>query len=1064
MAGSIVYMTGSTDPWYVKPSDLGSPDAAMNTSFGVNSTSSTHWTKYQGYSTAAIDASNTLLYIDGGYQDSTAFDAYVSANISALQTYVFNGGILFLNASRYDTADQTLGFGITLKHGYSASATAVIPSSSVFQGPGGATVTSFTGGYFANDYLVAAQGSNFVSLINGTSGSVLGYEKYGTGMVVFGSMSDPKYDLPLTQAEALRANILNFADNAFVPVITVASPGTVEQGQTTIIGNVLGFQPGDTLVLTETKGSGTVSLGGLKLDGSHDVMYLAPGTLYPDPTNPISVSVIDNVGFKIVDTNHLNAPDIASAIAAVQLDRGPIVAAFLAPPGTVEASQFIQIGTVTPGIVGDTLHVSSNAAGKVTLGTVVGVNGQVAVLYQAPAVVATSHIDHFAYTVTDQYNDVAPVAGVTVALDAGPKITALQPGTNVPTGTIEIGQVIKLGTVQAGYATDTLSIAATATGGTVTLGSVQTNGVYDVNYTATVTGQNLADTFSYTVKDQYNDATATSTALVQLDNGPSIGTLPNLIVGHGLAYVVTLPAAGATPGLAGDTLKFSTGTATLGTESASSPTPGPSRLTYTAPNSTVQTADTFTYLVSDQYNDVKQTGTGHVTVDPGPAALDVTGNVTVGKTLAVGSVTPGLTVDVLSLSTTGAKGTLSLASDGTLVYTANGSYNLPSFGSVVDSFTYTVSDQWGDTITKHANITVNNIINYITGPTYGNATTYGGSVGDNVVTLTGFNNTLILSPTSSDVVTGGDGATTITKGNGDLTSHLRGYGNTINAGIGSHTIDGSAGTLDVSFGNGNNSISFSGYQNTIIVGNGNNVIFQPGSGGGNVVKTGDGTQTIVLDGANNQVTVGNNTGPGFNFINAGPVGGEVVTAGDGNNYILAGGFGDTITVGNGTAVIFATATTGGVNNPSSAAALPNTGVSNAGMATVSLGNTAGTAADFFVFLGGSSNTVFLGSSTGGHLTTVHGGTGSDAYVVAAHGGNSVINDFQMAGSDKIDVSQFFTAGEFASLGTHVTVLAGGAAGEALVTLTGAHGGATLDLFGVTTPTSAQILPHLTWGH
>ena len=1077
MTGSIAYMTGSTDPWYVKPADAGSPDAAMTKVFGPMNTG---WAKYQGYSTTIFNPGNVpgFLYLDGGFQDSTAYDAFVSTNIVALEKYVYAGGILYLNASRYDTSTLTMdtsftlggatiaGFGVTLNHGYSASATASGPSGAALSnGPNGAAGSSWTGGYFANDYLTSTPTSSYISLIDGPTNSVLGYEKYGAGMVIFGGLSDPKYDLPTTQADNLVANILSFGDNAFVPTLTTVIPGTLEQGQTTVIGHVTPFQTIDTLVVsaqTETQ-SGVVSLSVLN-NGTYDVLYTARGGLYTTPPGAIPSKVVEHITYSITDTSHTNTPNVASGTSDVQLDPGATISGSVASPGTIEKGQTIQIGSVAPGILGDALTVTSTAAGGTVSIDSTLVAGSYKVLYTAlPAVTAPSHADAFTFTVKDQYNDVAPSQAASVVLDYGPVVTA-SPLANV--GTIEVGQSYIVGTVTAGLAGDTLSIQGTATGGTYSLGA-PSGLVQNVIYTATLAGANLADVTSYVIKDQYNDASSGGTANIQIDKGPSATTALNLVVGHGLTYGITMVATGATVGLSGDTLKFATDSATLGSVATIL---GGATLNYTAPAAIfVPTLDTVTYTINDQYNDVSQPGVAHVTIDPGPTAQDVTGSVTVGKTLVVGTVTPGLTIDNLTLNTTGALGTLALGADGTLTYTANGTYNLPSFGHVDDIFTYTVHDQWGDTITKNADITVNNMVNYINGPTYGNGTTTGGAYGDNVVTLTGFYNTLILSQTSSDVVNGGDGNTTITKQNGDLESHLRGYNNTITAGIGNHTIDGSAGVLNVTLQAGNNNISFGGFNNTIKVGNGNNTIYQPvaGDGGANYVKTGNGTQTIVLGGNTNTVIVGDNTGPGTTFINAGPGGVDTVTAGNGNHYILAGGYHDNISVGNGTDVIFATNTAGtSVANPSGTpSGIPNTGVSNSGLATVTLGNTAGTVADFFVYLGGIQNTVFLGSSAGAHLTTVSGGQGSDNYVLATNGGNAKISGFQLNGGDKVDVSQFFSSSEFAALTSHA-VITTPSAGEAIVTLSGASGSASLDLLGtgvgIATPT--QLLSHFTYGH
>src|SRR6202034_2540018 len=130
-------------------------------------------------------------------------------------------------------------------------------------------------------------------------------------------------------------------------------------------------------------------------------------------------------------------------------------------------------------------------------------------------------------------------------------------------------------------------------------------------------------------------------------------------------------------------------------------------VTYVAP---ATGPDSFTYTVTDQLGDTA-TGTVNVTVDPGPAAA--TGALTIGHgqstnvtSLVNALVTPGLTGDTDTITAVSGHATLTA---GVVTYVA------PATGP--DSFTYTVTDQHGDSAIGTVNVTVD------PGPTAGKLAT-----------------------------------------------------------------------------------------------------------------------------------------------------------------------------------------------------------------------------------------------------------------------------------------------------------------------------------------------------
>jgi hypothetical protein len=129
------------------------------------------------------------------------------------------------------------------------------------------------------------------------------------------------------------------------PTITPETPSVVEVNQTTDIAAVAPAVAGDTLTLTQTGGSGTLSLGPVQADGTQQVIYTAPAS--------ITASVADAVSYRISDQQDGAS---TSGSGSVQLDSGPAVTAVT--PAVVGPGQSTEIGRVTPGLLGDILTLT----------------------------------------------------------------------------------------------------------------------------------------------------------------------------------------------------------------------------------------------------------------------------------------------------------------------------------------------------------------------------------------------------------------------------------------------------------------------------------------------------------------------------------------------------------------------------------------------------------------------------------------------------------------------------------------------------------------------------------
>ena len=476
------------------------------------------------------------------------------------------------------------------------------------------------------------------------------------------------------------------------PALVTATPGAVEQGQTTILGTVTPGETGDTLTLTQGAGGvGTVSLGTVQADGTQQVIYTAPAS--------VSSSAPDSVSYSIVDQHD---EVVASDSASVLLDRGPRLIA--TTPATVEQDQTTVLGSVKAGVLGDTLTVTQapGALGLVTLGPV-GESGIQQVIYTAPASVVASGTDVIAYSITDQHDDVVASKTAYVTLDAGPQLVAATPDA------VEQGQTTLLGTVAAGLAGDVLTLAQTSDSlGTVTFGPLQADGSRQILYTAPATiGASTTDPVSYTITDEYRGAVASGHATVTLDGGATIApATPDVLEQNQTTVVGTV-----TPGETGDSLTLAQAAGSLGVLSLGAvQADGTQQVIYTAPTSIAASGtDPVSYTIADQHNDVIASGSASVSLDAGATIASVTPlAVEQGQATVVGTVTPGLAGDALTLvQAPGSLGTLALGAvqaDGTqqVVYTAPASVAV----SGADPVGYTITDQH-DEVMSSGSATVN---------------------------------------------------------------------------------------------------------------------------------------------------------------------------------------------------------------------------------------------------------------------------------------------------------------------------------------------------------------------
>lgn len=272
------------EPWGVVTSDT-----AMNRVFGTN-----RWQdlRYQTVNAAALfNPATHFVYMEGSDDNWNDMYAFLNANQVTIQSWVNNGGTLFINAAPNQGSGGSLGFGVTLLYDgsttFSTNGVAINLANPIFNGPFTPVGTAWSGSYFAHATLSGDGG--LIPLINGYAGTVLAELWPGLGHVLFGTMTADLFHSPQPQAANLRANILAYAGGARG---TYAIQGTFDdlaapEGGLTVPNGYLGVNWNNFSYL-----SGSVAGGG----------YI-PGTLSPSNcaynafANPASISSPDPFDF-----------------------------------------------------------------------------------------------------------------------------------------------------------------------------------------------------------------------------------------------------------------------------------------------------------------------------------------------------------------------------------------------------------------------------------------------------------------------------------------------------------------------------------------------------------------------------------------------------------------------------------------------------------------------------------------------------------------------------------------------------------------------------------------------
>ena len=506
------------------------------------------------------------------------------------------------------------------------------------------------------------------------------------------------------------ADILEDAGSVTVDVLSTASD--VDAGDVLSVASVTDGANGTVSINSD----GTVSY--TPNEGAYD--SLADGAT---ATDTFTYTISDGEGGTVTGTATVtvtgtnDAPTLTGSAAADILEgAGSVTLDVLSTASDVDASDVLSVAEVTNGTNGT---ATVNLDGSVTYTPNAG-----AFDFLAAGATAT---DTFTYTISDgEGGTVTGTATVTITgTNDAPTLTG-SASTDIleDTGSVTVDVLSTASDVDVG---DVLSVASVTDGAN---GTVSINADGTVSYTpnagaydSLAAGETATDTFTYTISDGAG-GTVTGTATVNVTGTNDAPTLTGSAAADILeddASVTLDVLSTATDVDASDVLSVASvtdganGTVAINADGTVSYTPNEGAYDSLAAGET--TTDTFTYTVSDGEGGtvtgtatVNVTGTNDAPTLVGSASADIledAGSVTLD---VLSTATDVDASDVLSVAsvTNGANGTVAINADGSVSYTPNaGAFDSLAVGeTATDTFTYTISDGHGGTVTGTATVNV----------------------------------------------------------------------------------------------------------------------------------------------------------------------------------------------------------------------------------------------------------------------------------------------------------------------------------------------------------------------
>jgi gliding motility-associated-like protein len=168
--------------------------------------------------TEVFDSNTCMVFLEGGDDHALEFNDFVTANLSLMEEWVFNGGNLYMNAGPNYGGSINCGFdGVTIVYpSFAGNAEAVDPTHPIFNGPYLPVGTTWTGPWFAHAEIT---GPDLIPLLTDPTLSTysLAEKNWGGGKVIFGGMTVSGWHEPYLESSNMHINILKYlASYAFL--------------------------------------------------------------------------------------------------------------------------------------------------------------------------------------------------------------------------------------------------------------------------------------------------------------------------------------------------------------------------------------------------------------------------------------------------------------------------------------------------------------------------------------------------------------------------------------------------------------------------------------------------------------------------------------------------------------------------------------------------------------------------------------------------------------------------------------------------------------------------------
>jgi gliding motility-associated-like protein len=287
------------EPWFTTDNEV-----AMDQAFGAGNWDALFFESVD--INVLLSGDYNVIFLDGSDRGAIALSNFLSINLPAIEAWVAGGGALLLNAAPNEGVDIDFGFGGFLldydmpADTLSMDGIVIVPGHPVFNGPAIPASGNFMGNYFSHGVVrLAGAGATELILNTWMSGASLVEFPYGSGTVLFGSMTVPFYHTPLPNASNFRANLLSYLDSKTnciqfefqTDVGLCTHTITSDTLDATLIGN----NPGATLFhdFASAPNSSTL-IGAQLLMGTTTIIWTAIDAAGVSSTCSVTVTVYNN--------------------------------------------------------------------------------------------------------------------------------------------------------------------------------------------------------------------------------------------------------------------------------------------------------------------------------------------------------------------------------------------------------------------------------------------------------------------------------------------------------------------------------------------------------------------------------------------------------------------------------------------------------------------------------------------------------------------------------------------------------------------------------------------------